>query len=79
MNIEPITDSVRERKIVKPSVSLEGGSSPVRNLELYLEAERANVPIAGESQISHRNPEMIELHHDSLPPNVVRAGQPDLS
>src|SRR5882724_2728922 len=44
---------------------LERDRTPVRNLELNLQAERANVPVTGPSQVSHRDPEMIELDHAS--------------
>ena len=47
---------------------LERDRLSIRNLELDLQPERADLPVAGASQVCHRDPEMVELHHDAWPP-----------
>lgn len=42
---------------------LERDGLPVRNLELDLLPEGADVPVTGASQVCHRDPQMVERHH----------------
>src|SRR4030095_13753014 len=49
---------------------LERDRLPVWDLELNLEAKRANVPVATPSQLGHRDPEVVDLDHGSFPPTL---------
>src|SRR5262245_18110697 len=42
---------------------LERDRLPVWNLEFNLQTQRPNIPVAGSSQVSHRNSQMVELDH----------------